>query len=189
MCATRQNARRLCTDNVVPMRITFAKRKTLLVAGALALGVFSAAASAQIEVSGKTPVGPHLVYEKVVFDANVLFDSSRSALRRAGRDALDAFVGEIHGLESRSVIAIGYADRMGSEGDNQILSEERVNTVKAYLVSKGVAADRVKTSAWGATRPSTSVNQCRDANNPKNVACMQVDRHVFVEISGTRIAR
>jgi OOP family OmpA-OmpF porin len=137
-----------------------------------------------VVAAAATPV----IYEKVVFDADVLFDSNESTLLPAGRASLDGFVGKIGGLESQSVMAIGYADRMGSKGANQILSEERVNTVKAYLVSRGVAAERVNTSAWGETRPSTYATECKDANNAKNVACMQPDRHVFIEISGTRVA-
>ncbi len=129
------------------------------------------------------------VYEKVALNANVLFDSDQSALRAAGRDALDRFVSDIHGLDSQSIRAIGYADRMGSEASNQILSEERVNTVSAYLVSKGVAPNRVQASARGETRPRTYAAQCGDANNAKNVACMQPDRHVSVEISGMRVAK
>jgi OmpA-OmpF porin, OOP family len=132
---------------------------------------------------------PLPAYEKVAFEANVLFQSNKSALTSAGRDTLDAFVSKIIGLESRSVMAIGYADRMGSDASNQILSEERVDAVKSYLVGKGVAADRVRTSAWGETRPTTAAAECRDANNPKNVACMQPDRHVFIEISGSRLAK
>jgi OmpA-OmpF porin, OOP family len=129
------------------------------------------------------------IYEKVVFDANVLFDSNKSELRAAGRATLDSFIGRIRGLESQSVTAIGYADRMGTEASNQILSEERVAAVKAYLVASGVATERVRTSAWGETRPTTEAGECKDANNAKNVACMQPDRHVFIEISGTRLAK
>jgi OOP family OmpA-OmpF porin len=129
------------------------------------------------------------VYEKVALDANVLFDSDQSALRAAGRDTLDRFVSDIHGLDSQSIRAIGYADRMGSEASNQILSEERVNTVSAYLVSKGVALSRVQASARGETRPRTYAAQCGDANNAKNAACMQPDRHVSVEISGMRLVK
>jgi OOP family OmpA-OmpF porin len=132
---------------------------------------------------------PLAVYEKVAFDANVLFDSNKSVLRPADRDTLDAFVSKIGGLDTQSVRAVGYADRMGSDASNRILSEERVGAVKSYLVSKGVPADRVKTSAWGETRPSTAAAECKDANNPKNVACMQPDRHVSIEISGTRLAK
>jgi OOP family OmpA-OmpF porin len=132
---------------------------------------------------------PLPVYEKVSFDANVLFDSDKSALRPAGRDKLDRFVSDIRGLEARSVLAVGYADRMGTGSSNQILSEDRVKTVKAYLVSKGVAADRIQTSARGETQPTTDLADCKDANTPTNVACMQPDRHVFIEISGSRIVK
>jgi OOP family OmpA-OmpF porin len=132
---------------------------------------------------------PLPVYEKVAFDADVLFDSNQAALRAAGRDTLDQFMAKIAGLDAQSIMAVGYADRMGSEASNQILSEERVGAVKAYLVSKGIAASRVKTSAWGETRPDTVRDQCKDANTPGNVACMQADRHVFIQVSGSRLAQ
>jgi len=136
-----------------------------------------------------TAVAPLAVYETVGFDANVLFDSNKSNLRSAGRDSLDSFVGKIRGLEAQAVMAIGYADRMGSADSNQVLSQERVDTVKAYLVSQGVAANRVDTSARGERQPTTWITECKDANNAKNVACMQPDRHVFIEISGSRLVK
>lgn len=155
------------------------KEFALAAACVLALGVLSETALAQ----------PFPVHEKVVFDANVLFDSNKSALRPAGRATLDEFVSSIHGLDSRSIVAIGYADRMGSRDSNQALSERRVDAVKAYLVGKGIRADRVQTSARGETRPTTSARECKDASHSKNVACLQPDRHVFIEVSGTRIAK
>ena len=137
----------------------------------------------------KIPAAPLAVYETVGFDVNVLFDSNKSNLRATGRDSLDSFVGKIRGLEAQSVMAIGYADRMGSADSNQVLSQERVDTVKAYLVSQGVAANRVDTSARGERQPTTWITECKDANNAKNVACMQPDRHVFIEISGSRLVK
>jgi OOP family OmpA-OmpF porin len=132
---------------------------------------------------------PLAVYEKVAFDANILFDSDRSALRPAGQDKLNQFVDKIHGLESRDIVAVGYADRMGTDADNQVLSRQRVDAVRAYLVGKGIAWDRVQTSAKGESRPTTYAGECKDANTVKNVACMQPDRHVFIEVSGTRLAK
>ena len=174
------------------MKAIFTRKEfALAVACALAFGLLSEAASAQVRQDERAIVMDSKlpIYEKVVFDANVLFDSDKSALRPAGRDTLDQFVGRIHGLDSQRIVAIGYADRMGAEASNQILSEERVDAVKAYLVGKGITAQRVQTSARGETRPTTQAGECKDANNAKNVACMQPDRHVFIEVSGTRIAR
>src|SRR5947209_12968707 len=72
----------------------------------------AAAAPAPERVQPAAPIvvaaaAPLLVYEKVVFDANVLFDSNSSRLRAAGRDTLDQFIGKIKGLESHARKAIG----------------------------------------------------------------------------------
>jgi OOP family OmpA-OmpF porin len=148
-------------------------------------------APAQASTPAPVPVvmaaaAPLPVYERVAFDANILFDSDKSALRPAGREKLDAFVSNIKGLESQSIMAVGYADRMGNDAYNQALSQQRVDTVKAYLVGQGIAANRVQTSARGETQPTTAAGECKDANNATNIACMQPDRHVFIEISGNR---
>ena len=132
---------------------------------------------------------PLAVYEKVAFDANILFDSDTTALQPAGRAQLDQFVDKIHGLEAQSIVAVGYADRMGPDAANQTLSRQRVDAVRTYLVAKGIAWDRVQTSAKGESLPTTYAGECKDANNAKNVACMQPDRHVFIEVSGTRLVR
>ena len=132
---------------------------------------------------------PLAVYEKVVFDANILFDSDQAVLRPSGQAKLDQFVDKIHGLDTQSIVAVGYADRMGTDVSNQTLSRARVDTVRTYLVTKGVAWDRVQTTARGESRPTTYAGECKDANNAKNVACMQPDRHVFIEVSGTRLAK
>jgi OOP family OmpA-OmpF porin len=146
---------------------------------AVALGLLSAAANAQ-----SVPA-----YEKVVLDANVLFDADRWSLRQASRDALDDFVFRMHGLESQMVRVVGFADRTGSEASNQILAEERASAVKAYLVMKGIAADRVRTSARGEMQPIKLAGECQHGDNAKALACLQPDRRVLVEVSGTRIAR
>jgi OOP family OmpA-OmpF porin len=78
---------------------------------------------------------------------------------------------------------------MGEESANQVLSEARVNTVKSYLVSKGMAAERIQTSAVGETQSSVATTDCNDADNKANIACMQADRHVVIEISGSRTAQ
>jgi OmpA-OmpF porin, OOP family len=136
-----------------------------------------------------SPAAAPALTESARFDADVLFDSGKSDLRPAGREGLDAFIGKIAGLEGESIIAVGHADRMGSTASNQALSEARVATVKAYLVANGVAAERVQTSGAGETRPATFEGDCKEANNAANVACMQADRVVTIEVSSSRIAR
>jgi OOP family OmpA-OmpF porin len=130
-----------------------------------------------------------VVTENVTFDADVLFGSGKSDLRPAGRESLDAFIGKFQGLESQSIVAIGHADRMGSEASNQELSESRVDTVKSYLVSQGMSTDSIQTSAVGETQPTTATADCKEAKNQANIACLQADRRVMIEISGSRTAQ
>ncbi len=47
----------------------------------------------------------------------------------------------------------GYADRQGEQGYNQQLSQQRANSVKQFLVSQGIAANRIATTAFGESQP------------------------------------
>jgi OOP family OmpA-OmpF porin len=170
------------------------------VAYALALGFASAAAQAQQLAPAPAPyvapaapalvaaVAPQPEYEKVVLDANVLFAFDKSELSPAGRETLDRFVATIQGIGSGSIKAIGYADRFGTSEYNQALSERRVATVKEYLVSKGVQPNwMVRSAARGESEPTTKAGECTGERSASTIACLQPDRHVFVELSGSRI--
>jgi OOP family OmpA-OmpF porin len=127
------------------------------------------------------------VYERVTFDANVLFDFDNANLRPAGRDTLDAFVKKTRNLiDPGSMIAVGYADRVGTGGYNQTLSEARVASVKSYLVGQGIASNQVGTSGRGETQPTTRT-ECDGPASAKNIACLQPDRHVYIELTGSRL--
>jgi len=144
---------------------------------ALALGCVSGAPFAQSDESQ---------IEKVVFDAGALFDFDAYQLRPEGRAALDDFVGRLKGTTLGMIRAVGHADRLGSEGYNQILSEDRAEAVKAYLVSKGIEPDRVRAEGRGTRQPVTKPGECADRKNAKVIACLQSDRRVGIEVAGTR---
>ncbi|PZO31710.1 MAG: flagellar motor protein MotB, partial [Betaproteobacteria bacterium] len=56
-------------------------------------------------------------------------------------------------VDLNSVIAIGHTDSIGSDAYNQKLSERRAQAVKDYMVSKGVAADRIQIKGMGESQP------------------------------------
>jgi OmpA-OmpF porin, OOP family len=163
---------------------TSSVRKQLGLAVTCVLAVASGAAQAQ-QVA---PAPERPAYEKVVLDANVLFAFDQSVLTAAGRNTLDGFIGRIQGIGSGTMTAIGYADRLGTDDYNQALSERRVATVKAYLISKGVEPIwMVRSSARGESQPTTKAGECAGDKSARTIACLQPDRHVFVELSGSRI--
>ena len=51
------------------------------------------------------------------------------------------------------VLVTGHTDPIGSQEYNQKLSERRADAVRNYLVSKGIAKDRIETLGMGETQP------------------------------------
>ena len=132
------------------------------------------------------PPAPMPVAQKMTINADTLFDFDKAVLRPAGRARLDEFVAKIKDLNPETINAIGHTDRLGSERYNQRLSEERVAAVKAYLVSKGIAPDRMRTEGKGESQPVTKAGECVGGKSAKVIACLQPDRRVEIEVVGTR---
>ena len=86
------------------------------------------------------PEKPKPVAEKVTFAADVLFDFDKAVIKPEGKSKLDDISNKVKGVNLEVVIAIGHADSIGSDAYNQRLSVRRAESVKAYLVSKGIEA-------------------------------------------------
>jgi OmpA-OmpF porin, OOP family len=129
---------------------------------------------------------PEPVREKVTLNADTLFDFDKAVLRQEGRDALDAFVGKLQGAELGTITAVGHTDRLGTSGYNQTLSDKRAAAVKDYLVAKGIEPDRVQVKGVGEAQPVTKAGECPSGKSAKVISCLQPDRRVEVEVSGTR---
>ena len=77
-----------------------------------------------------------------------------------------------------NVVITGYTDRLGSDKYNQKLSERRANSVKDYLVSKGIAANRLVAEGKGKANP---VVECHDKKRADLINCLEPNRRVEVE--------
>jgi OOP family OmpA-OmpF porin len=125
----------------------------------------------------KPPPPPKPVAEKVTLAADVLFDFDKSVIKPDGKNKLDDLSQKIRAISLEVVIAIGHADSIGTDAYNQKLSVRRAESVKAYLVSKGVEPNRIYTEGKGEKQPVAS-NKTNDGR-AKN-------RRVEIEVIGTR---
>lgn len=84
---------------------------------------------------------------------NILFMQSKAELLPQAKKELDLIAEWMNRETEVRVRFIGHTDNQGDARLNVVLSEQRVQNVKAYLVSKGVAADRMETVGYGGAFP------------------------------------
>ncbi len=90
---------------------------------------------------------------KLSVNNEVSFDFGRYNLKPAFYPTLDK-LGELMRKYDRTVVhVIGHTDSIGSNSDNQLLSERRARSVGDYLANRGVAPARLRTQGRGETEP------------------------------------
>ncbi len=94
--------------------------------------------------------------EKVTVKAVTRFDFARAAIPPQGQQAILAEVGEMKGVTWQAVVASGHTDSIGPALVNQKLSAQRAQSVKDYLVAKGLDPAMISTEAKAATVPVAS---------------------------------
>nr|WP_316641733.1 OmpA family protein [uncultured Roseateles sp.] len=145
--------------------------------------IVAAAAPPPVVVSAAPPPP-----RRVSFTAESLFGFDQSTIKPEGRLALDQFASETRGTRYEVIMVEGHTDRLGSAAYNQRLSTQRAEAVKAYLVaSGGIEGSKVNAAGKGETMPVTQPGDCKGAKQtPKLIACLQPDRRVVIEVTGTR---
>jgi OOP family OmpA-OmpF porin len=113
----------------------------------------------------------------VSYSADAFFDFDKAVLKPAGKSALDDLTTKLSGMNLEVIIAVGHTDSVGTDEYNQKLSVRRAESVKAYLESKGVEANRVYTEGKGEKQPVA--DNKTDAGRAKN-------RRVEIEVVGTK---
>jgi OmpA-OmpF porin, OOP family len=97
---------------------------------------------------------------------NVLFAQTKSDILPESYRELDLVVNFLQSNPNVRIELTGHTDNRGIHADNIKLSQQRVNKVKEYLVSKGVDAKRISGKGYGGTKPiaSNDTEQSRKMN-------------------------
>jgi outer membrane protein OmpA-like peptidoglycan-associated protein len=90
--------------------------------------------------------------EVMSFD-NIYFDSGSANIKPESYPVLDSVAILLRDNPTARIQIAGHTDSDGSESSNQTLSERRAQSVYQYLVSKGIAGNRLTTVGYGESNP------------------------------------
>lgn len=148
-------------------------------------GAIVAAAAAPAPVAKPAPapapapaaVAPAAAPAKVTYAADAFFGFDKAVILPAGKVKLDDLIAKVKDINLEVIVAVGHTDATGPASYNQALSVKRAGAVKAYLVSKGIDANRIYSEGKGETSPVAD-NSTRSGRS-KN-------RRVEIEVVGAR---
>jgi len=115
----------------------------------------------------------------IVNMSDVLFDFGRSELKPGAKEKLAKISGILISHPGLTLEVDGHTDSVGSDEVNMKLSEQRADTVRAYLVSQGVAPDTISAHGFGKEQPVATND---------TAAGRQLNRRVEIVVAGASIA-
>lgn len=97
---------------------------------------------------------PEMKVGAIVVLRNLFFESNKYNLNKESFPELDRMVDLMRKYPTLKVEIAGHTDNKGDAKANLILSKNRANAVKEYLVSKGIDASRCKAEGYGPNKPA-----------------------------------
>ena len=103
-------------------------------------------------VAPPVPAAPVVVPDTLVL-TGVTFDNDQATLRPDAVAILDRAALTLQQWGNVKVEVAGHTDSWSDDAHNLNLSQRRAETVRAYLIGRGVAADRLSARGYGESRP------------------------------------
>ena len=119
--------------------------------------------------------------EKVVAFGDTHFDYNKSTLTNDAKTLLDKDVQVLKENPKMKVRMAGYTSAQGTDISNQKLSEGRANSVRNYLIEKGIAPARITIIGYGRTKPALYEVSPSDINTKEAKANMRVLFEIVVK--------
>lgn len=114
--------------------------------------------------------------------ADVLFATGKFDLQPSAREALAKFSGIVLAHPGLKMQVEGYTDSVGSDSYNQTLSENRANSVRAYLIAQGIDPTSITAVGYGKSNPVASNDAAQGRQQNRRVEII-----ISGEIIGTQI--
>jgi outer membrane protein OmpA-like peptidoglycan-associated protein len=89
----------------------------------------------------------------ILLPGSILFASNKAELLPTAQAKLDAVAEALKNQDDRKMVVEGHTDSQGTEPSNLDLGQRRAQSVRDYLVSKGVKSESISASGIGQGRP------------------------------------
>jgi OOP family OmpA-OmpF porin len=109
-----------------------------------------------VDENGCPPTGVVIRGDEWAVEGQVLFDTDKATLKPSAQALLDRVVAFLQKNQQWQVEIQGHTDNTGPKAWNETLSQMRADSVKNYLVTRGVAADRLTAKGFGWSEPIAS---------------------------------
>ena len=84
---------------------------------------------------------------------DIQFEINNSTVQREAEEKLDTVVTYMRKYPGTTAVIEGHTDEVGTSADNMRLSQSRADSMVNYMVSKGIARNRLQAVGYGETRP------------------------------------
>jgi len=124
--------------------------------------------------------------ETITLESDTLFAFARAdfqSLKSEGQNQLSAIASKLLNTPNIGKIVIsGHADQLGDAQGNLQVSRQRAQTIRTYLVGKGVPAELVTAQGEGSRKPLVNC----DMQQPRAqlIKCLEPNRRVEIEVRG-----
>ncbi len=120
----------------------------------------------------------------IVNMSDVLFDTAKYSLRPAASERLAKVAGILLGHSGLKLEVEGHTDSVGGEAYNQLLSEQRADSVRDYLIEQGISGESLSPAkGFGKSRPIATNDTAAGRQSNRRVELI-----VSGELIGTQIA-
>ena len=89
----------------------------------------------------------------ITLSGSVLFASNKSELLPAAQNRLNQVADALMATKDRKLTVEGHTDSQGSSSYNQVLSQQRADAVRSYLISRGYPSELIQAHGIGKDRP------------------------------------
>lgn len=120
----------------------------------------------------------------IVNMADVLFATAQSTLKPGAREKLSKVAGILLAYPGLKIEVDGHTDNVGSEEYNQTLSDQRAESVRAYLVDQGVLTGSVTAKGFGKTQPVETNDTAEGRQMNRRVELVVSGDAIGAEVSG-----